>query len=419
MKFNKINKDVKRSNLKFSACDVELGDNGETAKTAPVKLIALSGKPFETPFWGKCVQDLNGMTLTKKRIAIDLEHCEPIGYINRFEVIDNQLVLNGAITPVTDEAKDTLALMKAGVPFESSIDFSPSHSEDLQIEEYTQGAVEVNGQMIDAPLTVFRKWCLRSVAICKSGADNNTESTLQKKSENEAFALTINQADYDITGKDNMIDKPETVVIEAVPVIALETPTTVQAVAEAIVAPADPVKVAESLPVALETPVEAVEAVESVNMVEAPVVKVPDIVPVQATVQTILPVETMTPAIIDDGLKADKQESIQTPEIFKQFLGAFGTEKASEFFAQGLSMVDATRKHYEFVQGQLVECKETIERQNQEIASLKEGLNKKSFKPVEFEQTKVGTVNLWQQYNQIKDSTEKTVFYRLHKNEMK
>lgn len=412
--FNQITKEVKRSTFRFSQNEITLGDNGENAKTAPVKLIALSGKPFDTFYWGRCVQDLNGMTVSKKRIAIDLEHCDPIGYINRFDVIDNQLVLSGAITPVTEDAKDVLALLQAGVPYEASIDFSPSHADDLIIEQYQQGMVNVNGQMFEAPLTVFRKWTLRAVAICKSGADNQTETTLQTQSANELINVIINtqQNQQDNLSNSMTSDNTQTekVSTETVPEVVnnVNEPAPVAPVAEA----ETPI---EAIAHTIEKTVEAVETIaEAVEKTVEDVKKIFD-----DTKQTILPVEPTTPTIVDEGLKVEKKEPEQVQaEVFKQYLQSFGTDKASEYFAQGLTMVDAKDKHYGFMQSQLVAKDETIQALQSEVEMLKGRLEKKSFKPVDFEQSITVGGDLWGQYQQIKDPAEKTLFYRKHKKEM-
>lgn len=165
---------------------MKVGDNGEGAKSAPLTLIALSGEILDRPEWGPCIQDLDGFQ-HKNRIAVDYMHDagELLGYVNKFDVMEGQLVLGGALVPQkthkrTEEIIDNMA---AGIPYEASIFFPPSSPEDLVIEFIQPGIMtKVNGKEIIAGqfgLTIFRKWVLRGVAICPHGADGNTAAFLQ------------------------------------------------------------------------------------------------------------------------------------------------------------------------------------------------------------------------------------------------
>ena len=177
---------VTKPRYAFSApVRLEVGDNGENAKSAPVTLVALSGEILDRPEWGPCVQDLAGC-VHKDRIAIDYMHNpeQIVGYVNKFTA-DDRLVLSGALVPqkTHQRTEEIIENMKAGVPYEASIYFPPSFPGDLVIEQYEPGeAVQVNGKTVTAPeagLTVFRKFVLRGVAICPHGADGGTAAFLQ------------------------------------------------------------------------------------------------------------------------------------------------------------------------------------------------------------------------------------------------
>jgi hypothetical protein len=120
------------SNIPAKACilsvgEFALGDNGETAKTAPLSMVARSGKPIEHWFWGRVVHDLSGMKLHKSRLAVDYCHDdkEIIGYLNKFDSTSGDLVTSGALIPFkdSDRATEIIHKMKAGVPYEASINF--------------------------------------------------------------------------------------------------------------------------------------------------------------------------------------------------------------------------------------------------------------------------------------------------------
>lgn len=156
----------------------EFGDNGEGAKSAPVRLTARSGKPIEHWFWGRVVHDLAGMRVHKSRLPIDYVHDakEVIGYLNKFETESGDLVTSGALVPYKDgdRATEILHKFRQGVPYEASINFG---GDGIKVQELLEGEVaEVNGYQFDGPGVIVREWPLRGVAICPYGADMNTKS---------------------------------------------------------------------------------------------------------------------------------------------------------------------------------------------------------------------------------------------------
>jgi hypothetical protein len=178
---NETSKDFSR--IPAGACvlsvgEFEIGDNGENAKTAPVRLVARSGKPIFHWFWGNVVHDLAGMHLHKPRVTIDYVHDdkEVVGYLNRFDSTSGDLVTSGALVPFkdSDRATEIIHKMKAGVPYEASINFG---GDGIKIEDVPDGMVaQVNGYQFSGPGIIVREWPLRGVAICPYGADANTES---------------------------------------------------------------------------------------------------------------------------------------------------------------------------------------------------------------------------------------------------
>lgn len=154
---------------------IEFGDNGEDAKTAPVKLLART-HAINHPYWGQIEHDFGGMQ-HKSRIPLDFCHDqkEIVGYANRFDITDEGLVLSGAITPYKDDrASEIVHKQRLGVPYEASIDFRGS----IGIEKVVEGQqAEVNGHTFDGPGFIVRKWTLRGCAVCPHGADSNTSTT--------------------------------------------------------------------------------------------------------------------------------------------------------------------------------------------------------------------------------------------------
>jgi hypothetical protein len=199
----------------FVVGEFEIGDNGENAKTAPVRLVARSGQPIEHWFWGRIVHDMAGMHLHKSRLPIDYVHDskEVIGYLNRFDTTSGDLITSGALVPFKDSDRATEIVHKArnGVPYEASINFG---GDGLKIQELQAGEMaDVNGMRFEGPGVIVREWPLRGVAICPYGADMNTDTSVLKES-NKVFSAAVVAAP-DAATKEIAVSDPVAVVAEA------------------------------------------------------------------------------------------------------------------------------------------------------------------------------------------------------------
>src|SRR5688572_6779918 len=160
--------------LSFAA-DLVMGDNGDGAKTIPIKVKARGAQAVDHWYFGRMVHDLAGMSLSKPRLAIDYCHREGevLGFANKFDT-EGGLVASGALTPFQnkDRASEVIFKSQQGVPYEASIFFDPA---ELVLEEVPQGmSVPVNGLQFAGPGVVARKWTLRGLAVCPYGQDKNT-----------------------------------------------------------------------------------------------------------------------------------------------------------------------------------------------------------------------------------------------------
>ena len=181
-----------------SACTLvvgqfELGDNGDNAKTSPIKMVARSGQPIEHWFWGNVVHDLAGMHMHKSRIPVDYVHDakEIIGYLNHFDSESGDLVASGALVPFkdSDRATEIIHKSKEGVPYEASINFG---GDGIKVEDVPEGAVaQVNGYQFEGPGVIVREWPLRGVAVCPYGADMNTESAMAFSNNKQVFSASV------------------------------------------------------------------------------------------------------------------------------------------------------------------------------------------------------------------------------------
>jgi hypothetical protein len=149
-----------------------------SASEVAIKMLARSPEAIEHWYWGRIAHDMTGMTLRKDRLAIDWCHhsSEAIGYIDTFNANERAgLTVAGKLVSVADgdRAAEVIAKGRAGIPFESSIDFDGP----MRLEEIGEGlSAECNGRTIVGPATIVREWTLNAVAVCPFGADPNTRT---------------------------------------------------------------------------------------------------------------------------------------------------------------------------------------------------------------------------------------------------
>lgn len=246
--------------------EFELGDNGAGAKSAPVRLVARSGKPIEHWFWGRIVHDLAGMHMSKPRIPIDYVHDskEILGYLNRFDSSSGDLVTSGALVPFkeSDRATEIMHKMREGVPYEASINFG---GDGILLEDLPDGMIAtVNGTQLTGPAVIVREWPLRGVAICPYGADANTESSALAGNNAKTYSAAVCSAPKVKTEETAMKTAQPVEVLaqaetpKAEPVPATETVPTVPAVLTETPAPVE-VPAAEVTPVVSALAVEAAQ----------------------------------------------------------------------------------------------------------------------------------------------------------------
>lgn len=186
------NETVPESALHLSIGEFVLGDNGDEAKSSPFRMVARSGQPVSHPYWGTIAHDLDGMRLHKTRVAIDYAHDdkEVIGYANKFETASGDLEVSGALVPFkeSDRATEVIHKLKAGVPYEASINFG---GEGIVLERVADKATaQVNGYEFQGPGVIVRQWPLRGIAVCPYGADMHTSTTF---SQDRTVTVQVNE----------------------------------------------------------------------------------------------------------------------------------------------------------------------------------------------------------------------------------
>ena len=149
--------------------------SGEMANV-PVRLVARTGNPVSHWLWGNpVIHDFAGMKSPAK-IPIDYCHnsADVIGFADSIDSSSGSLVLSGMLTPLAtgDRADEVIRKAARGVPYQASIHMG---DETVSVEEVAAGSEAlVNGQTVQGPITIFRQWSLRGVAICPQGVDPET-----------------------------------------------------------------------------------------------------------------------------------------------------------------------------------------------------------------------------------------------------
>ena len=178
-------------------------------------ITALGGEVLEHWWFGPIIQDLSGMQMAGDRIPLDYNHDskEIIGFAE-LKSTGDALELNATIVPYeSDRGAEIIHKLGAGVPYQASIDYTPTKPDEILYEYIDENEVtQVNGKEFQGPLTVVRKWILHGLAICPHGADSDT-SVKAQQSKN-----TDNKTEVSIM--ENKVEEKE--VVKAVEVQAVD-----------------------------------------------------------------------------------------------------------------------------------------------------------------------------------------------------
>jgi hypothetical protein len=173
---------------------MRFADVGEGTDVRPFSMLARSKAPVDHYYWGRIVHDFAGMQWREQGITIDYTHDfdAVLGYANQFAITEAGLELSGALIVVEqgDKADEVSKKGKAGVPYESSIDW---YGTDVELEYVPDGVTTaVNDMQFAGPGYVVRKWPLRAASICRYGVDRDTRTQFsESQSETETVSVFI------------------------------------------------------------------------------------------------------------------------------------------------------------------------------------------------------------------------------------
>lgn len=317
--------------------DIQLKDNGEDAKSAPIVMLARTKKKVSYRFSYDedaidIVHDFAGMK-HKNRIPIDFNHdsTEVIGYINKFTVGEQGLTLGGAITPFgTDKGAEIVHKYKQGVPYQASI-----MTGGESVIEYIDGdsTAEVNGETVSGPVLIFREWELTGVAVVRHGADDMTQVIMSKKKE----GIETEYQNIELTNKNNgeIVMNEQVEAVEAVDTVeetVAETSDKVELSAEA----ETQAETSQEVVVEAEAQTEVVDAVEEETPAEETEVK--EEVESEET-------EADVDAEVEAGVETVEEELVEVKLTGEDYMNAFGETKGAYYFAKGYDLDKSYREH--------------------------------------------------------------------------
>lgn len=157
---------------------VELASGGEDEKPAVVHIKARSNDcVYACPL--REYEDFGGM-YAPDVVTLNFEHDinRTIGKAYNFTLTEYGLECDAEIYPSlpveNSDGKKVINMLRLGVPLQASITFDWDEQDDVEVVEEGQTA-EVNDIKVTGPAVIYRRWNLRSLAICIHGADNSTD----------------------------------------------------------------------------------------------------------------------------------------------------------------------------------------------------------------------------------------------------
>jgi len=142
-----------------------------------IRLTLYDGSVVKHFFWGNLAFDLSGISLAKDRIPLLGEHNlqNRVGF-STDATFDGAFVLEGELLKSSPVAKEYRRDSIDGFPFEASLRFDPNKSKFAFVKDGE--TVEVNGNKLTGPGTIFSKTVITEGSICVFGALKNTKAAV-------------------------------------------------------------------------------------------------------------------------------------------------------------------------------------------------------------------------------------------------
>lgn len=183
-------------------------EKGEGGAAGRFRMTAYTGKPMQHWLWGSVVIDLAGLKLAAQKMPILREHLRDriVGFSEKVSK-DGSVELEGVFSGATDDGQEVEQLLGEGFPWQASVGIDQGSVEF--VKEGTE--VEVNGQKLRGPGTVFRKSTLREVSFVALGADPKTsaESFAADSDADAVAAFTFDPKEAQMAEKTNADPAPQ------------------------------------------------------------------------------------------------------------------------------------------------------------------------------------------------------------------
>lgn len=192
--------------------------DGEKPEHCKVTGIAYNGGKMRVGWGNPVVVALDGINLGGDNIPLLMNHdndtSSRLGVLTA-KVVDGALVIEGEIISDTEDAKNIIDQLKAGVDWQMSI--------GADVDEYVMVAENekmlVNGQTFEGPFTLIQKSTLREVSVVAVGADSETNLTIAAK-------LNLKQGDVTMSAENKTVVTAENAApAQPTPVVAQAEPT--------------------------------------------------------------------------------------------------------------------------------------------------------------------------------------------------
>lgn len=192
-------KQVPAHALRFDASDIALAPaaNGQAART--FEGVAYSGQVVSDHyFWGNVVFDLASVQ-APERLPILIEHDrgQRAGFASA--EISDAIRVSGTLLD-NQHGQAVASEADAGFPWQMSVHIHPG-----RVDEIGEGStIEVNGQTLQGPLTIFRDSLIRETSFTPTGADAHTSARVF--SDAEVLDIPISGDDRETNEVNDMTD---------------------------------------------------------------------------------------------------------------------------------------------------------------------------------------------------------------------
>ncbi|NIO14670.1 MAG: hypothetical protein GTO31_12480, partial [Xanthomonadales bacterium] len=158
-----------------ASLDIQAADSGDGLPA--FKLTANTGEPMRLDgFRDPVVVDLAGASFSAQTTPVILDHDpgQRFGHTTSTQIDGAAITASGLVSSATQQAKDIVADLKNGFPFQVSIGANIRRAERVKAGE----TATVNGRTISGPVIISRETPIHEISLAVLGADPRTSVQL-------------------------------------------------------------------------------------------------------------------------------------------------------------------------------------------------------------------------------------------------